>query len=1098
MRARGRLARAGIAVRGAGGGGKGGGGGQTARAPVEAPNDLRSIATARVVDIVSEGEIEGFGTEIPGQSVAFEDTLLQNADESFNFSNVQLAALAGLPDQSPLPGFAAAESEVVVGVEVTKDNPLGSGSGDGAVVRQIADANVDAVRVTLRFPALTSQNTTTGDLNGTSVAIRIDVQADGGSYETYVSDTVQGKTTSAYERSYRVDLPAGGAPWNVKVARVTADNLSANIQNKTFWSSYTEIVDHRLIYPDSALIGLAVDAQSFGGRVPRRRYYIKGIKLKVPSNYDPETREYDGIWDGTFQIAWSDNPAWVLYDLLTNPRYGLGESIDASQVDKWGLFEIAQYCDALVPDGFGGTEPRFTFNYWISSREEAYKVIQGIASAFRGLTYWATGSVFAAADMPADPMFLVAPANVVGGLFNYSGAGLKARHTVALVTWYDPADGCRPAVEVVEDPEGIDRFGWRQAEVAAYGCTSRGQAIRFGRWILDSERHETETVSYTASLDHLFGAEGRPVMPGMIVHIADPAYAGVRYGGRVASATVDAVTLDKSVDLQAGETYSLSVVLPDATIETIAVTNGPGESAVMALDSPLSQAPAANALWVLTGTDAAPRPFRVLAVRETDKHLFEVTALFHDATKYDRVEQNLTIDPPSFTALPAGPILPPSGLSIAEYLYLVQASIKSAVTLSWEPSPDPRVMLYEIQAAPPGEEYRAVDIRGLNSVDIQDTRVGTWRFRVRSLASGGQPSAWRALEDNVLGLGAAPPDVENFRISVVGALATLTWSPSADLALSHYRIKFAPVTTGATWGSAVDLQPHVDATSVQVPALDGTYLIKAVRLPSETAPAGAESMNATLIVTTIAGVEGLNAVETVSEHDDSPAWAGAKTHCEEAGGTLVMSLTGDSPEAVEIEGLYEFANSVDLGAVYTSRLTAHVKAFGSNIANVMASWNPLAGVPTLGGGDPEQWSVTLQLRFTVDDPLGSPVDWSDWQDFVVGDYTARAFEFRLILESFDPAIQPVVQELSVTVDMDDRVDAREDIVVPDTGLRVTFVPPFHTLKGIGYGDQDMASGDKRIITNKDETGFDIQYQDSMGAGVQRTLDYVAKGYGYEQ
>jgi predicted phage tail protein len=585
-------------IRGSKGGGKGGGGGAT-RTAQEAPNTLRSKAIARVIDLISEGEIIGL---VDGaKSIFFNDTPLQNADGSYNFAGVSYDFRLGTPTQTHMPGFPGTEAVTVVETEVLNATP---------VIRTVADTDVDAVRVTMRLPQLFSQNTSNGDVNGSSVSIAIDIKTSGapdGTYVNKVTDTITGKTNSPYERSYRIELAGVTGPWDIRFRRITADSVSSALQDKTFWGNLVTIIDNKVSYMDSAVFGVQVDAQTFAGQVPTRAYDIKGRILQVPSNYDPVTRIYTGIWDGTFQLAWTDNPAWVFYDLLTHERYGLGEFIQADAIDKWALYAIAQYCDELVDDGFGGTEPRFTFNGILNSQQDAIHTLQAIASAFRGMSYWSSGAVTATQDSPADATRLVTPSNVVGGEISYKGTSLRDRHTVALVSWNDPNDGFKPAIEVVENRAGIQRYGYRPLDVMAVGCTSRGQAARYGRWILDSEINETEMASYTAGMDH--GA----CRPGEIIAIADPTVAGVRFGGRlVAGSTATKLMIDAAIELISPNTYTASLILPNGLMVDKQVISAFGTTDELDLVSAIvahsgdAQAGGASSLTLATTAGGVP------------------------------------------------------------------------------------------------------------------------------------------------------------------------------------------------------------------------------------------------------------------------------------------------------------------------------------------------------------------------------------------------------------------------------------------------------------------------------------------------------------
>ena len=472
---------------------KGGKGASSAasRVAVEDPNTLQSTSYARVVDLISEGPIVGLVNGL--QSVYFDKTPLANEDDSTNFSGVTVVSREGYPDQEHIPGFPSAETEVSVSTEIKFGTP---------VVRSITNPEVDAVRVKIQIPTLSYQDASTGDMHGSSVQVAIDVRAANSSWAIATTDYIQGKTTSTYERQYRVNL-SGAAPWDIRVRRLTEDSDQVNLRNQTLWSTYTEIIDAKLSYPDSALIGLEVDAQQFGSSIPERAYQVRGRIISVPSNYDPDSRSYTGLWDGTFKQAWSNNPAWVFYDMATNTRYGAG----LSKTDKWSLYEIGRYCDERVPDGQGGTEPRFVLNTVINSQAEAYNVLNTLASAFRGMIYWGANEVVAVQDAPADAVKIVTPASIIEGSLKIVGSSRTARHSVARVTWNDPADFYQSAIEVVEDADLIEQYGYTTTDVTAYGCTTRSQAHRFGRWILYSESAETDSVEYQTGTDH---ADVRP------------------------------------------------------------------------------------------------------------------------------------------------------------------------------------------------------------------------------------------------------------------------------------------------------------------------------------------------------------------------------------------------------------------------------------------------------------------------------------------------------------------------------------------------------------------------------------------------------------
>ncbi len=701
-----------------GGGGKGGGGGGSAAK--EDPNTLTAKATARILYLVGEGELE----LIDGaRSIFFDDMPLVAADGTPNVEGVSWAWRSGLPDQDHIDGFVAAETEMAVAAVVKRDTP---------VIRTVADANADAVRVTIQVPALSSQDGSTGDLHGGAVSIAIDVRPAGGGWQEKVSATIEGKTTSPYQRAWRIDLPKGGAPWDIRVRRLTDDHDDdVKVQDKTVWQSYSVIVDGKFTYPDSAVLGLTFDAELYGGRLPTIGVEVRRVGLAIPSNYDPVTRTYAGIWDGTFARGATDNPAWVLWDALTNPRYGLGDVIAAGQIDRYRLYQIAQYCDQLVPSGYKDDrgddilEPRTTFNGVLATREDAFSIIQAICSSFRGMAFWGSGAVYPAADMPEDPVQLVTPANVLDGVISYSGTARKARRTVAKVSWNDPADGYRQTVEVVELPDLVSRYGWNEVEITAYGCCRRSQARRMGLWLLVTEHAETHTATYTAGLDHMQAA------PGQVVAIADPSFAGYRMGGRILSADGPRLTLDGPVTIEDGKAYTLSVMMPDGSVADRPVVAIPGERQEVTLAEPLPAPPVPLAVYVLTASDLAPRPFRVRAVREVGGGRYEVTALLHDPTKYARVEQGLTLDPPDYTR-GTDAIAPPENLRVEEARYLKQGAPRSRLSLGWTAPSDPLLSGFSLVIVAPSGARQVLRLDAVTAYDVDDAEIGDYSFSLRS------------------------------------------------------------------------------------------------------------------------------------------------------------------------------------------------------------------------------------------------------------------------------------------------------------------------------------------------------------------------------
>ena len=750
---------------GAGGGGKGGGG-ASARVAQEAPDSLRSKAYARVVDLISEGEIEGLVDGL--QSVYLDDTPIQNADGTTNFSGVTLETRDGTQQQSYVPGFSSVENEVPVGVEIKASQP---------VVRSITDPDVDAVRIKVSVGQLTNQDTTNGDLNGSAVSFSIDRQVSGGGFVEVINDTISGKTTTKYQRSYYVPL-TGNGPWEIRVRRVTADSTSSAIQNKTYLDSYTEVVESKLRYPNSALVALRVDASQFSA-IPRRSYDMKLLRVRVPVNYDPGTRTYSGVWNGNFKIAWTDNPAWCFYDLVTSTRYGLGGYIPESQVDKWALYRVAQYCDQLVPNGLGGFEPRFTCNLYLQTREQAYKVVQDMASIFRGMVYWSGGAITVTQDAPSDAVYQFAPGNVVDGEFAYQGSSAKARHTVALVTWNDPDDFYRQKVEYVEDAAGIARYGIVQSDVVALGCTARGQAHRVGKWLLFSEQSESEIVTFRT------GLEGAVVRPGDIIKVADPVRGGMRLGGRIAAATASTVTLDQ--ELPAVLPWRLSVVLPNGTVEERLV--GPVSGRTLTVTIPFSSVPQVDAIWMLASSIIEPQLFRVVSVAERDPGVHEVTALAHNPSKYAAIEEGLALQPRSITVLSDIPP-PPTGLAMQESLYRVKDQAQVLVQVSW--TEVQTAIAYRLSYRVAGGNFVSLPLTSANYAEIRDAQEGQYEFSLRAIGITRKESIPATLSGVVLGKTLPPSDVTGFTVQRRVSDLMIAWDELQDADLSGYEVRVGP------------------------------------------------------------------------------------------------------------------------------------------------------------------------------------------------------------------------------------------------------------------------------------------------------------------
>lgn len=798
-----------------GGGGKGGGG--NGSGPTEVPDNLRSSQKALVIDALCEGPIVGL---VHGaQSIYLDKTPLQNLDGSYNFNRATFGYTTGdiagnQAAMAQMSGDAGSvESTFAVGVQVWQATPI---------VRNVTTPNIDALRVTVSVPSLTYQDPSNGNISGTSVAYQIDIQSHGGGFVTAVSDTISGKTTSRYSRSYLIPL-SGAGPFDVRLTRLTPDSGATNLQNQLWFDDFTAVVSTRLEYRHTALVGMAIDAQQFSS-IPGRAYDVKGLVINLPSNYDPVARTYAGTWNGTFKLAWSDNPAWCFYDLLTNSRYGLGERIDAASLDKWRLYAIGQYCDQRVPDGFGGQEPRFSCNLFLQSEEDAWKVVQNMASIFRSIVFWSAGAIELMQDAPSDPVQMFVPANVVNGAFKYQGSSLKSRHTVALVTWNDPQDWYQQKIEYVQDDASVARYGVIKSQVTAFGCTSRGQAHRVGKWLLYSEQLETETVTFRSSMDGAF------VYPGAVIQTSDPMRSGKRMGGRLlaSSANLTQVTLDAGFAVTPGVSgaqapqLTLQVVMPDGTLasRTVASLNG----AVLALVTPLPQAPVDNAIYLLTQMDITPELWRVVSIFEVDGNQVEISAVAHNPGKYGFIENGWALAQPQTSNLRAVPTAP-TNLSALVSRYVIDIGVAGLrLSLSWSGSANSFVVSTQ-------KLNGAVSTltQSQTSLDIDNVDLGaTYAFSVVAISALGIASQASTLTLTVT----APPmnlpaDVASLTASVQGTGGNgvqLAWRDIADPMLYDYEIR-----EGVQWDTAVSLGFFAGTSTTVAPLLACGYqwLIKA-------------------------------------------------------------------------------------------------------------------------------------------------------------------------------------------------------------------------------------------------------------------------------
>ncbi|QGZ85971.1 DUF1983 domain-containing protein (plasmid) [Klebsiella pneumoniae] len=658
----------------AGAGGKKSSG--SSRTPVEADDTVNSRAMASILDLLGEGVVGGL---INGaKSIFIDGVALENEDGSFNYSGVTWDFRDGSQDQSPMPGFDFVETPKAVNTQLKTTN---------AVTVAIDNDDADRVRVIMKFPSLRSIDKKTGDTNGTSVQFKFQLANGNGSFYDVIATgesssdvTLTAKKTGVYYRSYEIQLPKPGRAYKVRVLRLSADSNDQYLFNDTWVDSIGEIVDTPMNYPNSVLVGLKVNSEQFGSSMPSRSYLIRGLKIRVPSNYDENTNTYNGVWDGTFKLLSSSNPAWILFDLLTNARYGLGKFVSESMIDLGQLYQIGRYCDEEVDDGFGGKEKRFAINTQITSRQDAYRLIQDIAGAFRGMVFWAGGMVNIMQDSPSDPVMLFTNANVKDGLFTYKGSARKDRPSVALITYNNKQNGYKQNVEYVEDQEAMARYGERKTEAVAFGCTSRGQAHRVGLWLLYTARMESDMITFTAGLDASF------LMPGETVLIQNKYRAGKRNSGRIVSFTKNSITLDAPVSLKKSGSFIRIINQEGKIVERDINETGDNITKVI-FKTALATAdqPVANGVWTITEPDLVPMRARVVAIAQGETPgSFDITVVQNNASKYQAIDNGAALVPENTTVLDPT-YSKPSNLVISEGTYLSSpGNLSVKLMLAWE------------------------------------------------------------------------------------------------------------------------------------------------------------------------------------------------------------------------------------------------------------------------------------------------------------------------------------------------------------------------------------------------------------------------------
>ncbi|AJB81962.1 phage tail protein [Enterobacter hormaechei] len=702
------------------------GGSSSSRIPTEQPDDLQSVAKAKILIALGEGEFAG---QLTAKDIYLDGTALENADGSQNFSGVTWEFRAGTQAQKYIQGIPGTENEINVGTEVTSAT---------AWTRTFTNTQLSAVRLRLKWPSLFKQEDD-GDLVGYSVNYAIDLQTDGGTWQTVLNTSVTGKTTSGYERSHRIDLPQAGSTWTIRLRKITSDANSAKIGNTMMLQSFTEVIDAKFRYPNTALLYIEFDSSQFNGSIPQISCEPRGRVIRVPDTYDPETRTYSGTWAGTFKWAWTDNPAWIFFDLVVSDRFGLGDRLTTANIDKWTLYQVAQYCDQMVPDGKGGsgTEPRYTCNVYIQERNDAYTVLRDFAAIFRGMTYWGDDQIVALADMPRDVDFTYTHANVIDGRFTYSSSTTKNRYTNALVSWSDPDNAYSDAMEPVFEQALVARYGFNQLEITAIGCTRQSEANRKGRWgILTNNKDRVVTFNV--------GEDGNIPQPGYVIAVADRNLSGRDLGGRISAVNGRVLTLDRAPDASADD--RMIVNLPSGVSQSRTIQSITGNK--VTVTTAYSETPVSEAVWVIESDELYAQQYRVITVTDNNDGTFTIVGANHDPDKFDRIDTGAIIDQRPVSVIPPGNQSPPANIVISSFSVVQQNISVETMRVSWDQAQN--AIAYEAQWRRNDGNWVNVPRSSTTSFDVPGIYAGRYLVRVRAINAAEISSGWGYSEEKTL------------------------------------------------------------------------------------------------------------------------------------------------------------------------------------------------------------------------------------------------------------------------------------------------------------------------------------------------------------
>lgn len=1091
--------------------------------PYRAPDTLHSRSFATIQDLISEGEIEGFASASKEgltkgttaydnaslKDVFLDDTPILNstatsaspADTDFNFQDVTFKSKFGTSNQTAMSGIPAeSRSPTGVGVTVTTSAP---------VTRQVTNTDVDAIIVTLTWPQIQVAEDD-GDIRGDTVEYKIQVQYNSGGYTDVISTSVSGRTADAYAKDHRINV-TGAFPVDVRVVRVTADSTDAARVNAFEFTSLQEVIDNNSTYANSAYVALRLDSKQFN-RIPTRKYRIRGVKVRIPgagasSSGTPTVDNATGrivypsgyIFNGVMGAAvYTNCPAMCLLDLLTNTRYGLGDHVTDSNLDLFSFVAASKFANEEVDDGTGSgaKEARFSCNVNIQSPKEAFAAINDLAGVMRCMPIWSAGSVTISQDKPTTSSYLFNLANVGETGFTYQGSSLKQRHSVVSVSYFN-MDSKEVDFEVVEDATAISKLGTIVKQVKAFACTSRNQAARLGRAILFAEQNESETCTFTTSID-----AGIVVRPGSVIEINDPVRAGARRGGRVVSATTTTITIDalEQTGLPAlNDNPTISVILSDGSVESKSISDITG--AVLTVSSAFTSAPNVNAPYLISSTTLQTQLFRVIQVEEQDDINYVITALSYVEGKYAFIEDGTALPTRTISVLNA-PASPPSNLTVTEQTVVINSIARSKLIVDWQPVVG--VTQYLVNYKVENGNYVSQTVFS-SDFELLDTVKATYTIQVFSYNARGEIST-NATETTFVAQGktALPEDVSGLTIEPINEqFVRLRFTQATAIDVLHggrVYVRHTNQTGGAaTFQSAQDVIEAVagNTTEVIAPALAGTYLLKFQD------DGGRFSANATSVALSIVDILDSITVKTDREDTDGTPYNGTKSNLTFDSTLGGLKLTDPTANA---SGTYDFVDTLDLGGTFSLVLKRHFQGVGfytgdqfDNRTDNIDTWTDFDGTIA------NDVNAKMAVRTTTDNPSSSPT-YTSFNDFANGTFKGRGFQFRITIDTADTAQNMNLQQAGYTATMPSRTE-QSSVIASGAGAKaVTFTAPFFVgtsglgnlnsfLPSVNISPQNMASGDYFELSSISGTGFTVHFKNSSNASIDRNFTYSAVGFG---